>query len=181
MKFLTLALYLGLATFANADPAAWNDLREGDMRKLNFHTDPRPVTDAVFFDAEGGEHTLAEYRGKHVLLNFWALWCYPCREEMPSLDALQGDMGGDDFEVVTLAVWRNALPGIEAFFDEHDIDGLPILLDPDRQVSGAMGVVAMPITVLLNPEGLEIARMTGEADWAGDDARNLLQAVMSGS
>ena len=181
MKILTTALYLGLATIANADPATWNDMREGDMRKLNFHETPRDVTDAPFVDAEGGEHRLSDWQGKHVLLNFWALWCHPCREEMPALDALQDELGGEDFEVVTLAVWRNALPAIRDFYAEYEIDSLPILLDPDREISAAMGVVALPITVLLNPEGQEIARLTGDAAWDGDAATTLLRAVMSGS
>ncbi|MBJ3761349.1 TlpA family protein disulfide reductase [Maribius pontilimi] len=179
MKFLTLALYLGLASFANADPAAWNAMREGDMRKLNFHAEPRPVSDAVFFDADGTEYSLADYAGKHVLVNFWALWCSPCREEMPALDALQGELGGDEFEVVTLAVWRNALPAIESFYAEHDIDDLPILLDPDRALSSQMAVAALPITVLLNPAGEEIARLTGDAKWDSDEAKQLLRAVMA--
>ncbi|SEN75537.1 TlpA disulfide reductase family protein [Palleronia pelagia] len=180
MKFLTLALYLGLATIANAEPAAWSDLRQGDMRKLVFHDTPRAVTDATFTTPDGAERRLSDYAGKWALVNFWALWCAPCREEMPALDTLNAEMGGEDFEVVTIAVWRNALPAIEDFFAEHEIGTLPILLDPDRRVSSAMGVLAMPITVLLNPEGQEVARMTGDADWAGDDARTLLQGVMNG-
>ncbi len=180
MRYLTLALYLGLATIANADPAAWSEMREGDMQRLEFHAEPRPVTDAAFFDVEGEERNLGDYRGKHVLVNFWALWCPPCLEEMPALDALQGALGGEDFEVVTLAVWRNPLDRIEAFYAENGIEHLPILLDPDRAVSGEMDVQALPITVLLDPEGREIARMTGDADWAGDAARSLLRAVIDG-
>ena len=179
MKCLSLALYLGLAAIANADPAL-EALRTGDMRRLNFHAEPRAVPDAAFYDPSGEAHTLSDYAGRHLLVNFWGLWCAPCRVEMPALDALQRTLGSEDFEVVTLAVWRNPVPGIESFFEEEGITALPILLDPDRSVSRAMGVVAQPITVLIDPEGREVARMQGEADWSGPDARALLEAWIAG-
>ena len=68
-----------------------------------------------FTDLDGGTHRLADWQGKVVLLNFWATWCAPCREEMPSLDALQAQMGGDDFTVVPIATGRNAPERIDAF------------------------------------------------------------------
>ncbi len=99
MKLLLSAvLYTALALGANAgsaDQAALEALRAGDMKKLIFHAEPQPVTDQTFTDPEGAEYRLSDWNGKYVLLNFWATWCAPCRKEMPALDALQEEFGGD--------------------------------------------------------------------------------------
>ncbi|NCO22582.1 MAG: TlpA family protein disulfide reductase [Rhodobacterales bacterium] len=182
MKFLlSVALYIGLSLGANAaDLETLNALREGDMKKLNFHSEPVPVSGAVFTTKDGAEHTLADWQGKIVLLNFWATWCPPCRHEMPALDALQGALGGAAFEVVTLATGRNAVPGIERFFDEAKIENLPILLDPQQAVAREMAVLGLPITVILNREGQEIARLRGDAEWNSASAKAILQALIDG-
>lgn len=163
---------------AFADPAAWATLREGDMRKLVIHDSPRPVDAAPFTAADGGEITLDAYRGQVVVLNFWATWCPPCRKEMPMLDALNRDMGGDDFQVVTVATGRNSPAAMTRFFDEAQIDTLPLHNDPTMAMARGMGVLGLPVTLILDREGQEIARMQGEATWDGDSARALLSAII---
>jgi thiol-disulfide isomerase/thioredoxin len=175
---LYTALTLG-ANAATADTAALEALREGDMRKLIFHAEPRPVGSAVFTSPDGAEHSLADWQGKLVLLNFWATWCAPCRKEMPMLDALQTDYGGDAFEVVTVATGRNSPQGIRRFFEETEVENLPILLDPRQDLSREMGVFGLPVTVLIDAEGQEIARMVGEADWAGESARAIVTTLIA--
>ncbi|WP_245759155.1 TlpA family protein disulfide reductase [Tranquillimonas alkanivorans] len=183
-KVLTSALlYTAVLTGANgalADTSALEALREGDMRKLTFHSEPQAASDATFTDPEGGEHALSDYAGKHVLLNFWATWCAPCREEMPALDALQAELGGETFEVVPVATGRNTLAGIEDFFGEEGIETLPILLDPKQALARDMAVFGLPVTVILDPEGREIGRLQGGADWAGDSAKAILRALIAG-
>ncbi|MDJ1006501.1 MAG: TlpA disulfide reductase family protein [Paracoccaceae bacterium] len=189
MRFLKLAvLYTALLTGANAAlaDAALEAMREGTMRKLLFHSDAQPVSQAPFTTPEGEEFTLADWQGKYVLLNFWATWCAPCRHEMPALDALQREFGGETFEVVTIATGRNTLQGIERFFAEPSdtappITDLPILLDPKSDLASEMGVLGLPITVILNPEGEEIARMRGDAEWYGESARAIIAALISGA
>lgn len=174
---LYTALVLG-ANAALADPAL-EAMRKGDMKKLVFNAEPKEVSAAVFTRADGTEHTLADWQGKYVLLNFWATWCAPCRKEMPALDALQQEFGGETFEVVTLATGRNSLQGIQRFFDEEQITALPILLDPKQKVAREMAVLGLPITVILDPEGREIARMRGDADWYSDNARAIVAALLA--
>ncbi|WP_099826218.1 TlpA disulfide reductase family protein [Oceaniglobus indicus] len=178
---LSALLYTGLALSANAaDVDVLNALRDGDMKKLNFHSEPKDVSAQAFSDPDGGEHRLADWQGKIVLLNFWATWCAPCRHEMPALDALQKQLGSDDFEVVTLATGRNAVPAIERFFDEVGVTSLPILLDAKQAVAREMAVLGLPITVILDREGREIARLRGDADWNSDSARAILTALATG-
>lgn len=175
---LYAALLLG-ANIAHADMADIAALRDGDMKKLMFHEAAKPAGTASFETPEGEVHTLEDYRGKVVLLNFWATWCAPCREEMPYLDALQAEFGGDDFEVVPVATGRNRVAGVKKFFGEVGVENLPILLDPKQALAREMGVMAMPVTVLLDREGNEIARLMGDAHWASDSAKAIVSALIA--
>lgn len=94
------------------------------------------------------------------------------------LAQLQRDYGGDAFEVVTLATGRNAPPAIKAFFAEIGVDNLPMHRDPQQAIAREMGVLGLPITVIVDPEGREIARLQGDADWSGPEARAILEALL---
>jgi len=177
-------LYMALALGANgalADMSQIAALRDGDMKKLNFHSDPQPVSQIPFTRHDGTTGTLADYQGKYVLLNFWATWCAPCRKEMPMLSDLQTELGGDAFEVVTLATGRNAPPAMKKFFDEIGVDNLPLHRDPQSAIAREMGVFGLPITVILTPEGQEIARLQGDAHWNSDSAKAILTALIDGA
>ena len=154
-------------------------LRDGDMKKLVFHTTPEATSNAPFQLADdAGDKTLDAYEGKYVLLNFWATWCAPCRKEMPMLSALQAEFGGDDFEVVTIATGRNTPAGIAKFFKDANIDNLPRYQDPKQSLAGQMGIFGLPITVIMNPEGQEIARLRGDADWSSDSAKAIIAELI---
>ncbi len=172
-----MVLYTALAVGANMAAADVAALRDGDMKKLAIHASPTPVPDAVLLDAADAEHSLTEFKGKWVVLNFWAIWCAPCRQEMPSLDRLQAAMPG--LAVVPVATGRNAVEGIERFFAEAEVKNLPILRDPKSQLSRALGVIGLPVTVILNPEGQEVARLIGDAEWDSDSAKAVLAAMMA--
>lgn len=184
---IAVGLFLGLRTTEDGtaagpsrDHAPLAAQLEGDMKKLSFHDAPKPVSSAAFTTEDGGTATLAEYAGKYVLLNFWATWCAPCRKEMPMLSDLQADFGGDGFEVVTLASGRNPPPAIKKFFDEIGVDNLPQHRDPKQAVARDMGVLGLPITVLMDPDGREIARLTGDAHWNSQSARALIAGLVAG-
>ena len=166
-------------TGASADMSAAAALRDGDMKKLNFHPAPRPTSEKTFVTPDGSDVSLADYRGKVVLLNFWATWCAPCRKEMPMLEEIARDFGGEDFAVVTLATGRNAPPAIAAFFEEIGVESLPQYRDPQQEIAREMAVLGLPVSVLIDREGREIARMTGDADWSGASARAILTEVIA--
>ncbi len=176
-------LYASLTLGANTAFADLSDvaaLRDGDMKKLVLHEVAKPAGTASFLDTDGGIHDLTEYRGKYVLLNFWATWCAPCRKEMPALDALSRELGGERFAVVPVATGRNLVPAIQKFFDQVGVEALPILLDKPQDLAREMGVFGLPVTVILDPEGQEIARMRGDADWASDSAKAIISALIDG-
>ena len=180
-KTLAAILYTGLVTLANpalADLSAAEAMREGDMKKLVFHSDPEAAGVSEFTTFDGEPLSLAAYSDKWVLLNFWATWCAPCRKEMPMLSELQAEFGGDDFEVVTIATGRNPPPAMKTFFQEIEVDNLPLYRDPRSALAREMGVLGLPITVILNPEGEEVARMRGDANWASDNAKDILRTIL---
>ncbi len=172
-----LVLYTALGIGANAALAGeidWQAAHDGGLAKL-AQTTPTPVPETPFTDPEGGTHSLADYRGKVVLLNFWATWCAPCREEMPSLDALLAELGGDDFQVVAIAAGHNPPAAIQKFLTEAKIANLPVRLDPRQGLAREMGVMGMPVTVLIDRDGNEIARLIGGADWASEASKTLIR------
>ena len=175
-------IYTALLTGANAAAAADPDilpLRTGDMKKLVVHETPVATTTAAFeLEDGGGKATLADYHGKYVLLNFWATWCPPCRKEMPQINALQRQFSGGHFEVLTIATGRNSPAAISQFFAEAGIDSLPRHQDPQKALASQMGIFGLPITVILNPEGDEIARLTGDAKWDSPSAKAIVQALV---
>ena len=173
---LYTALLIGANT-AFAGEVDWDAAKSAGLAKLVPSTDAPALPDTVFSDPEGNEFTLADYEGQVVLLNFWATWCAPCREEMPALDELQAELGGDDFQVVTIATGRNAPEKIAEFFDETGVTNLPTLLDPKQQLSRQMGVVGLPVTVLIDRDGTEVARLLGDADWASDAAKEVIRQM----
>lgn len=183
-KLRSALLYIALGASAIAAPALADldkaaSLREGDMKKLIIHETPKPVSSATFQLADGaGESSLEAYRGKYVLLNFWATWCAPCRKEMPQLSELQALYGGGDFDVVTIATGRNSPTGIVKFFEEIGVDNLPRHQDPKQALAGEMGVFGLPITVLIDPEGREIARLRGDADWSSESAKAIIATLL---
>ena len=186
MRKLLLALvYTALALGANTATAQAPEiseiaaLRTGSMKKLNFHAKPVPVSKSKFFlEDNTGTATLADYRGKYILLNFWATWCAPCRREMPMLAELQAEFGGDRFEVLTLATGRNTPNGIRKFFDEVGITNLPRHTDPKQAVARDMSIFGLPITIILDPRGREIARLRGDAEWNSDSAKAIIAALL---
>lgn len=151
---------------AHAGAVDWEAAHAAGLTKLAPLEVPVPAPDTPFVDAEGVQKTLADWRGQVLLVNFWATWCAPCREEMPSLDALEAGMGGGDFAVLTIAAGRNPVPAIEKFYSEQGIAHLPILRDERQVLARGMGVMGLPVSVLIDRDGQEVARVIGELDWA---------------
>jgi thiol-disulfide isomerase/thioredoxin len=154
----------------------------GEVAAVAAATRPIRVPDLVFRDAAGTQKRLSDWQGRTVLFNLWATWCVPCRQEMPALDALQGKLGGPDFEVVAVNIDTRDADKPRAWFKEVGINRLAYYADPNakvfqdlKQVGKAYG---MPTTLLIDPAGCEIATLAGPAEWASADAIRLVNAAL---
>ena len=139
---------------------------------------PRELPDLQFVNGEGREMTFEEFKGKTVLLNIWATWCVPCREEMPALDRLQAKLGGPDFVVVPLSIDRKGLPGVKAFYEELGLKALGIYVDRSGKAQRALSVLGIPTTLLVDREGRELGRTLGPAEWDSDEIVEFLRSVV---
>ncbi len=186
MQRAGLTIYLLCAALASAPAALAGDwsaaeaLREGDMKKLAFHDAPKPLPEMAVVGPAGEETALAELRGQWLVVNLWATWCAPCRKEMPMLSSLQATFADAPVEVVTIATGRNSVEGIARFFDEVGVDNLPQYRDPTQELARGMGILGLPVTVIVDPEGREVARLIGDAEWDSDSAVAILRALSAG-
>jgi len=147
---------------------------------LSVFEQPRPVPEIRFKDDQGRDLTLANFRGRVVLLNIWATWCVPCRKEMPTLDRLEGRLGGKDFHVIALSIDRKGIEAIKDFYREVGVEKLAIYLDPSGKGSHDLAIPGVPTTLLINREGGEIARKLGEAEWNSPEMVSLVEQTITG-
>lgn len=139
---------------------------------------PAPAPDLEFRDAEGKTVHLSDFRGRLVLLNLWATWCLPCREEMPTLDRLEGALGSDRFEVVALSVDRDGHELAKAFLAEVKAEHLALYNDPKGRANFTMKGYGLPTTILIGPDGTELGRLVGPATWDAPEAKALIEAAL---
>ncbi|MFL5409733.1 MAG: peroxiredoxin family protein [Myxococcales bacterium] len=127
-------------------------------------------------DTSGAKHRLSDYRGKAVLVNFWATWCEPCREELPSLERLRASLASKPFAV--LAVQMGGSPRTARDIVQELGLRFPVLLDSDSSVTKAWEVSVLPTTFLIAPDGSVAAKHVGEVDWAQTEWRRKVEALL---
>lgn len=152
--------------------------RTGAMTNFILSKAPAPAPGASFTDANGAVRTLADYRDKVVLLNFWATWCGPCVREMPSLDRLQAKLGGDAFTVLALSEDRRGWEVMAPFLTRLNLPSLPAFHDTQGDLMRAYAVPGLPTTILLGRDGREIGRLVGAAEWDSDEAVALIGSYL---
>ena len=172
------ALFKPTRTQSNSNTAATAPVL-GKLVTLN----PRPPQPkSVFLDENGNEQRLSNFHGQVVLLNIWATWCVPCVKEMPSLDLLQGQLGGDDFRVVAISVDRS-VQDAETFYREKEIKHLDFYLDKNLAIAQELFVKnypsGLPISVLYDRKGQELARLSGGFDWVSETAISAIKQAIS--
>ncbi|MCI4660389.1 MAG: TlpA family protein disulfide reductase [Neomegalonema sp.] len=186
----TLAVLYGAGVFETSPataaepttPAELSELRlltKGSLEKMLVHQTPRPVAREAFRRENGRKATLADFQGRVLLVNFWATWCAPCKREMPSLDALQKARGSRDFEVVTISTDRQGARVARRFFDQAGIKDLALFVDQDSSLARAMDVKGLPVSVLIDRSGHEVARLVGEAAWDSAEVTRLIDQLVS--
>ncbi len=153
----------------------------GDLAAFVEKSPPEALPDVIFADGEGKRKSLADFRGKTILLNLWATWCAPCKAEMPSLDRLQRQLGSDKFEVVALALDRRGRAAAKDFLETIKVAHLKLYVDRTAKMGTALKVVGMPTTILIDPEGLEVGRLVGPAEWDSPAAIARIKAALGRS
>lgn len=192
MSFRKLLLIVaGIALSALAIGASYNAFEPAADTKTRLPFNPRadlnslvffmlPVPDLEFLDGEGRELTLDTFKGQILLVNIWATWCVPCRKEMPALDRLQAKLGGPEFRVVALSIDRGGLPVVKDFYEELGLQALGIYVDPSGNAMSTVGAVGIPITLLVDRDGREIARAVGPAEWDSGEVVQFMQEYLNG-
>ncbi|MGD1934260.1 MAG: TlpA disulfide reductase family protein [Candidatus Phaeomarinobacter sp.] len=140
--------------------------------------EPLELEAIEFVDGEGNALTLDDFRGRIVLLNLWATWCAPCREEMPDLDALEAELGSDDFLVLALSLDRGGIEKPRDFLEEIEIANLALYHDASGRMGTRLGAFGLPTTLLIGRDGKSLGRLVGPAHWDADDAVALVQTAI---
>ena len=157
-------------------------LARGEVAAVNVADTGLRLPALAFKDQNGGDRSLADWKGRVVLLNLWATWCVPCRKEMPALAALQQKLGGPGFEVVAVNIDTRETDKPKAWLPQAGVTGLGYYADASARVFQelkAVGkAVGMPTSLLIDGAGCEIASLAGPAEWASDDALALVRAAL---
>lgn len=148
----------------------------GTLSGLITHATPKPLEDISFLDGEGNPLKVSDFKGRVVVLNLWATWCTPCRVELPTLAALQKAYDPEAVYVLPLSIDKAA--DLEKAREELALSPpLPLYIDSEVQGLSKWSVVGMPTTLILNADGLEVARFEGEADWSAPEVKTLIDAI----
>ena len=157
-------------------------LARGEVAAVAVAKTPKTLPALTFKDGHGATKTLADWRGRTVLLNLWATWCVPCRKEMPALDALQAKLGGPQFEVVAVNIDTRDVDKPRAWLKEVGVNKLAYYADNTAKVFQDLKAIGkafgMPTTLIVDPDGCELATLAGPAEWASEDAIKLVGAAL---
>jgi thiol-disulfide isomerase/thioredoxin len=156
----------------------------GEVAALAIDGAPRPAEPIAFLAPDGRKLTLADFRGRALLLNLWATWCAPCRAETPALDRLQAKEGGNDFEVVAVDVDTTRLERRDAFLDGLGVKALTRYADPSGdaldRLRAAGRALGLPTTLLIDKAGCELGVVAGAVKWDSPDALKVVEALKGG-
>jgi thiol-disulfide isomerase/thioredoxin len=170
---------------SNPVAARLKPLAKGELAAIAVNSTPKPPPAIGFAGPTGQPMGLTDFRGKTILVNLWATWCVPCRQEMPALDKLQAELGAKDFEVVAINVDTRNPEKPKAWLQENGIRNLAYYADPTGkllQVLQKSGhVVGLPATFVVHSSGCEVALLKGPAEWASPDALAFMRAAIGRS
>lgn len=152
----------------------------GGVAALQAEKNPKPAPDFAF-SGPNGPMTLKDFKGKSLLFNVWATWCVPCREEMPALDALEGQKGSPNFTVLALNMDTRNVEKVPQWLKDNGVSRLALYQDSEGKAFQTLRreglVTGLPTTILIDPKGCMVARMAGPAAWDGPDALNVIAAL----
>ena len=136
-----------------------------DLKNLSINKELKKYEELTFIDDKKNLLNLTDYKGNLILLNFWATWCSPCKEEMPSLDRLQINKNLDNLKIFPINVGQENLEKSSKFFNDLQIKNLKIYFDPSINLTKKFGLRGIPTSILINKDGFEFARIIGSIDF----------------
>ena len=160
MRFLIILIFLMSNSYANGPP---------DIKNLIITKELKKYDSLTFLDDKNNQLDLKEYQGKLVLLNFWATWCAPCKEEMPSLDLLSLNKNLDNLKIFPINVGQDNLEKASLFFEDQEIKNLEIYFDNPITLAKKFGLRGIPTSILFNKKGEEFARIVGSIDFTDEE------------
>jgi thiol-disulfide isomerase/thioredoxin len=167
MKFLTIFFYLITVSLSYAT-------EKPDIKNIVINKNLKTYEEVIFKDANDNEVDLANYKGKLLILNFWATWCLPCKEEMPSLDLLQKNSKLNNLKIFPINIGQEDLIKSKNFFEQLNIKNLNIYFDPTVKLAKKFSLRGVPTTILFNKDGKEFSRIIGSIDFNDDKFINWL-------
>lgn len=177
--FLAVKYEFGAPAVPNAAPIAFEAAVDPEV-SFTFHETPLELAELRFTDAQGRARSLDEFSGKLILLNIWATWCTPCRREMPTLERLQTELGGPDFEVLALSIDRQGASVVAEFYRELGLEALAVYVDASSDALRSLGIIGVPTTLLIDRKGREVARLVGPAEWDSPEMIAFFRARVGG-
>ena len=156
MRFLIIFIFFISYSFANETI---------DIKNLSINKELKKYDELTFLDEENNQLNVKDFSGNLILLNFWATWCAPCKEEMPSLDILQNHDGLDNLKIFPINVGQDNLKKSLKFFEDLEINNLKVYFDPPTTLAKKFGLRGIPTSILINKEGFEFARIIGSTDF----------------
>ena len=158
LKLLLLFIYLLFSSITSAD-------QKLDIKNLKIHKEPKKVNNIIFKNFDDITISLNDFKGKLVVINFWATWCAPCREEMPSLDILQSNKNFQDLIVLPINVGKENKEKAKKFFDDLQIKNLKLYYDDSIKLANTFSLIGLPTTIFIDKDGDEFARIIGSVDF----------------
>ena len=158
LKLFLLFIFLSFSSITSADQIP-------DIKNLKIHKDPKKVTNIVFRNSEDLMVSLEDFDNKLVIINFWATWCAPCREEMPSLDILQSNGKIKNLIILPINVGKENIDKAKKFFEDLEIKNLQLYYDDSVKLANNFSLIGLPTTILINKNGEEFARILGSIDF----------------
>ncbi|MDA9731102.1 TlpA family protein disulfide reductase [Candidatus Pelagibacter sp.] len=156
MRFLILFIFLISNAFANESTG---------LKNIVIHKDLKKYDSLVFLDQNNNQLNLKDFTGKLILLNFWATWCAPCKEEMPSLDKLQSNKNFNNLEIFPINIGNDSIEKSRKFYENLEIQNLKIYFDNPVTLAKKLSLRGLPTSVLFDKEGNEFARIIGSIDF----------------
>lgn len=172
--FITLStIALGMGSLGPAMAESGPPI-EGQVQNYEAFPEPLETSDVTVLTKDGGKTTLEQFKGKFVVLNFWATWCGPCIRELPSLERLNTALPDDKAQVVLISQDRGGFKQTERFLNKLNVNFPDNFVDERLKFSRSIGVVSLPTTVLIAPDGKEVGRLVGSAEWDSPEALALV-------